>query len=62
MYKGGGTMGEEYMTDFQFKTMFHMFDMILDGCKDIEEAKQKVRGLMEEQDNRIKDKDTEDRG
>ncbi|MCD8104278.1 MAG: hypothetical protein LUF35_04580 [Lachnospiraceae bacterium] len=40
---------EEYMTDKQFKTIFEMFDMILDGCKDLDEAKEKVQRLIEGQ-------------
>ena len=39
----------EVMTDKQFKTILEMVDMILDGCKDIEEAKQKVQKLIENQ-------------
>lgn len=37
------------MTDKQFKTILEMVDMILDGCKDLNEAKQKVRKLIENQ-------------
>ena len=37
------------MTDKQFKTILEMVDMILDGCKDLNEAKQKVDQLMEDQ-------------
>ena len=33
------------MTDKQFDIIFQMFDMILDGCKDLEEAKRKVKEL-----------------
>ena len=29
------------MTDKQFKTILEMVDMILDGCKDLDEAKRK---------------------
>lgn len=43
---------EEIMTDKQFKTILEMFGMILDGCKDIEEAKEKVKKLLEEQKNK----------
>ena len=39
----------EVMTDKQFKTILEMVDMILDGCKDLEEAKKKVRKLIENQ-------------
>ncbi|MCD7957213.1 MAG: hypothetical protein LUG93_15985 [Lachnospiraceae bacterium] len=42
-------MDAEYMTDKQFKTIFEMFDMILDGCKDLDEAKEKVRRLIDGQ-------------
>ena len=37
------------MTDKQFKTILEMVDMILDGCKDFEEAKQKVQKLIDNQ-------------
>ncbi len=37
------------MTDRQFKTILEMVDMILDGCKDLEEAKEKVQKLIENQ-------------
>ena len=36
------------MTDMQFNKIIKMVGMILDGCKDLEEAKQKVRELEEE--------------
>lgn len=45
---------EEGMTDKQFKTILEMVDMILDGCKDLEEAKQKVQKLIENQSNKEK--------
>ena len=37
------------MTDKQFKTILEMIDMILDGCTDLNEAKQKVQKLIENQ-------------
>lgn len=39
----------EVMTDKQFKTILEMVDMILDGCKDLAEAKAKVQKLIENQ-------------
>lgn len=42
------------MTDKQFKTILEMFDMILDGCEDLEEAKKKVQKLIENQSNKEK--------
>lgn len=36
----------EDMTDRQFDTMLKMFGMILDGCKDLAEAKEKVEELL----------------
>ena len=37
------------MTDKQFKKILKMVGMILDGCKDLDEAKAKVKGLTEDQ-------------
>lgn len=42
------------MTDKQFKTILNMVDMILDGCKDLDEAKEKVRKLVKEQETEEK--------
>ena len=42
-------MVEMGMTDKQFKTILEMVDMILDGCKDLDEAKQKVQKLIDNQ-------------
>ncbi len=39
----------DIMTDKQFRTILEMVDMILDGCKDLEEAKRKVQKLIENQ-------------
>lgn len=44
----------DIMTDKQFKTILEMVDMILDGCKDLDEAKQKVQKLIENQSNKEK--------
>ena len=41
-------MGEN-MTDRQFNKILKMVSMILDGCKDLDEAKEKVKELLEEQ-------------
>lgn len=43
------------MTDKQFKTILEMVDMILDGCKDLEEAKKKVQKLIENQSGKKED-------
>lgn len=40
---------EEVMTDKQFDKILTMVSMILDGCKDLEEAKQKVKELIEKE-------------
>lgn len=39
----------EDMTDKQFDKILKMVSMILDGCKDLEEAKAKVKELTEDQ-------------
>lgn len=36
------------MTDFQFVTMIKMILSILDGCKDIQEAKDKLNDIIAE--------------
>ena len=36
------------MTDKQFDRIIKMVSMILDGCKDLEEAKEKIAELLEE--------------
>ncbi len=46
---------EDYMTDKQFKTILEMVDMILDGCKDLDEAKEKVQRLIENQKSNPKE-------
>ena len=38
----------EEMTDRQFDKILKMVSMILDGCKDLDEARQKVRELITE--------------
>lgn len=38
----------EIMTDLQFITILEMVDMILDGCKNIDEAKEKVESLIKQ--------------
>jgi len=45
----------DVMTDKQFKTILEMVDMILDGCKDLEEAKEKVQKLIEHQSGKKED-------
>lgn len=37
----------DVMTDKQYDGILQMIGMILDGCKDIEEAKEKIRELRE---------------
>ena len=38
----------EIMTDKQFDKIILMFEMILEGCKDLEDAKSKVKELRED--------------
>ena len=45
----------DVMTDKQLQTILEMIDMILDGCKDLEEAKQKVQKLIENQSTKKDD-------
>lgn len=43
------------MTDRQLETILEMTAMILDGCKDLEEAKAKLKRLLENQDTTKED-------
>lgn len=45
----------DIMTDKQLKTILEMVDMILDGCKDLDEAKEKVQRLIENQSGKKDD-------
>ena len=45
----------EIMTDKQFDKIMKLVRMVLDGCQDLEEAKQKVDQLIEEQTNKKDD-------
>lgn len=47
----------DVMTDLQFITILEMVNMILDGCEDISEAKEKVEKLIKQR----RDKDTKDK-
>ena len=53
--KIGGKEMVEVMTDKQFKTILEMVNMILDGCKDLAEANEKVQKLIENQGGNIKE-------
>lgn len=39
----------DVMTDKRFMTILEMVNMILDGCKDLEEAQEKVQRLIADQ-------------
>ena len=39
---------EEIMTDLQFNKIIEMISMILDGCKDLDEAKRKIAELQKD--------------
>lgn len=41
-----------YMTDHQFDSIIDMVDMILDGCKDLAEARRKIKSLRRENEGR----------
>lgn len=38
---------DDGMTDRQLQTILRMVDMILDGCEDLQEAKEKLGKLMD---------------
>ncbi len=41
---------EEYMTDYQYRTVLKSINLILDGCETISEAKEKITLLLEKDD------------
>lgn len=43
------------MADQQFKTTLEIVDIILDSCKDLHEAKEKVKKLVENQSAKKED-------
>ena len=51
----GGKVMVDVMTDKQFKIILQMVDMILDGGKDLEEAKEKVQALIKQQGSKKDD-------
>lgn len=46
---------DEVMTDKQFDKIIRMISMILDGCKDLDEAKRKVNELSDNADKKTED-------
>lgn len=52
----GGKDMAEIMTDKQFDKIIKMISMILDGCKDLDEAKKKVNELSDDADKKMEEK------
>lgn len=48
LLKNGGKDMVEIMTDRQYDGILQMIEMIVDGCKDLEEAKRKIAELRRE--------------
>lgn len=48
LIKNGGQDMIEAMTDKQFDGILQMIEMIVDSCKDLEEAKRKIAELRRE--------------
>lgn len=46
----------EIMTDKQFDKIIKMISMILDGCRDLEEAKKKLNELSDNADKKTEEK------
>ena len=57
--KSGKAVNMEEMTDRQFDKILKMVSMILDGCKDLEEAKEKVAELITYQKAQEKERSAE---
>lgn len=53
--EGGDKMEvEEVMTDRQYDGILQMIEMIVDGCKDLDEAKRKIAELRKEKNEKGK--------
>lgn len=53
--EGGNKMEvEEVMTDRQYDGILQMIEMIVDGCKDLEEVKRKIAELRKEKNDKGK--------
>lgn len=48
LIKNGGKDMVEVMTDRQYDGILQMIEMIVDGCKDLDEAKRKIAELRRE--------------
>ena len=48
LIKNGGKDMVEVMTDRQYDGILQMIEMIVNGCKDLEEAKRKIAELRQE--------------
>lgn len=55
LMKNGGRDMVEVMTDKQYDGILQMIGMILDGCKDLNEAKRKIEKLQEGKKDKNKD-------
>ena len=54
LIKNGGKDMAGVMTDRQYDGILQMIEMIVDGCKDLEEAKRKIAELRREQKEKEK--------
>ena len=54
LVKNGGKDMVEVMTDRQYDGILQMIEMIVDGCKDLEEAKRKIAELRKEKKEKEK--------
>ena len=54
LLKNGGKDMVEIMTDRQYDGILQMIEMIVDSCKDLEEAKKKIAELRKEKKEKEK--------
>lgn len=52
--KNGGKDMVEVMTDRQYDGILQMIEMIIEGCKDLDEAKRKIAELRREKKEKEK--------
>lgn len=54
LMKNGGKDMVEVMTDRQYDGILQMIEMIIEGCKDLDEAKRKIAELRREKKEKEK--------
>ncbi len=50
-----------YMTDHQYDSILEMVILVMDGCKDLDEAKQKIKKLQRVGKKEVENQDSDEK-